>query len=128
MEQRPEGLSASELQLAALVIAKKAARDMASEMAIEFAQLGELMCGICKKRATADAGLRNLARLSPREWEVLLLAVDGEGVKQMERLLGVSESAIKHYLATAFNKAGEGSRALATARYVEWRTLLGLSG
>jgi DNA-binding NarL/FixJ family response regulator len=97
-------------------------------MALDFLALGELMCAICEKRPGADAGLRGLARLSAREWDVLLLAVDGEEVKQMERLLVLSESSVKHYLANAFSKAGDGSRALALARYVEWRTLLGLSG
>src|SRR6185312_466548 len=83
VEQGREDLSVHELELLGLVLAKKPARDIASGMALDFLELGQLMRALWRKRPAADDALSGLRRLTAREWDVLLLAVDGGEVEQM---------------------------------------------
>lgn len=64
-----------------------------------------------------------MARLSPRERELLELLSDGLANKQIARRLELSESTVKGYLSALFEKLGAADRAHAVALALRSRTI-----
>lgn len=64
-----------------------------------------------------------VARLSPRERELLELLSDGLANKQIARRLGLSESTVKGYLSELFEKLGAADRAHAVALALRSRVI-----
>ena len=75
------------------------------------------------QRFARNAGPPAVARLSPREVEVLRLLADGFANKQIARRLDLSEATVKGYLSQLFDKLGASDRAHAVALALRTRLI-----
>lgn len=57
-------------------------------------------------RVVSDETTRNVIALTPRQWEVLRLLLQGVRVPVISAKLGVSRSTVRNHLATIFRKCG----------------------
>ncbi len=78
---------------------------------------------VLKRFATKAAHHDVDVDLAPRELQVLQLIADGRSTKQIASTLHLSESTVKTYLRTLFDKLGASHRAHAVALAIRYRLI-----
>lgn len=104
-------LSRSNYQEVALALRDDPSVSVGQHLASEFAAL-DTATGIPDY---------HLDRLSPRQWEVLMLMAEGNTNSEIQAALNLSESSVKHHAATIFLKLETSGRTEAAVMFARWR-------
>jgi len=121
MEAGADGFATADLQLQGLL---RAVRDvLAGRTYVPPDLLGGLLRDLTERNREADRAIGLAMRLTPREWEILELLVDGCDHDAVAEILSISPQTARTHIQNVISKFGAHSRLEVVTRAVQHRLI-----